>query len=275
MIIDANDWVGGTETVHDILTRSLIDRYRATVGGLENHEVAPLGLHWCLGTPNTPVQELGLDGHPKKGGFLPPISLPRRMWASSHVCFRAPLQIGSPFQRHSSVEKIVPKSGSSGELVFVTVKHVISSGDEECIRERQTIVYREASPEMQALPTDANFEKPDSAHQFTVTPSTQLLFRYSALTFNSHRIHYDAEYAALESYPALVVHGPLMASLLLRLASNVLGEGAIESFEFRGHSPAYCGQDILFCFGFLDDPERMEVRGNDGRLVMSARVKKR
>lgn len=275
MNFDAKSWIGRSETVQDSLTRSLIDRYRATLGGMENETSVPLGIHWCLGTPSTPLAELGVDGHPQKGGFLPPIDLPRRMWAASQVSFISPLQMDASFHRTSTVKDVVPKKGSSGDLVFVTVEHVTSSDESVCIRELQTIVYREQSSRPQTLPEESGFSKTEAIHTETITPTPQLLFRYSALTFNTHRIHYDPNYAAFESYPELVVHGPLMASLLLGLATKVIGQNAIETFEFRGRSPAYCGQDIHLCFGFPDDPELMEVRGADGRLVMSANVTRR
>ncbi|GAB5459055.1 MAG: MaoC family dehydratase N-terminal domain-containing protein [Henriciella sp.] len=266
------DWCGRSETISDIVTPSLITRFNAVIGSNGNDEIPPLGLHWCLGTPTTAMDGLGLDGHPAKGGFLPPIPLPRRMWASSDIEFLNPLEPEGVFRRVSRVDSITPKTGSTGELVFVRVHHEVSIGDTVCIQEAQTIVYREASNGIADLPASSGFQAGDFEFVETLRPTPQLLFRFSALTFNTHRIHYDGEYAAEEGYPALVVHGPLMACLLLRFASEKLGASTIKTFSFRGYAPAYCGQDLYLTLARAEAQSAMEVRGADGRLVMSATV---
>lgn len=267
-----NDWIGRQQITPDTLTNALIARYHATIGDAGSMSSSPLGIHWCLGTPTTPINELGIDGHPHKGGFLPPIPLPRRMWAASEIAFLSPLCAGDSCKRISTIDSVVSKSGDSGDLVFVTVHHVTSVGDRPCVRENQTIVYRSSATEITLLPDNSGYKQGQANYYETLKPDPQWLFRYSALTFNTHRIHYDPNYAAMEGYPALVVQGPLVASLLLRLATKKLGAASIKSFKFRGRAPAFCGQDLHLSLGMPDDDTGMEARGADGRLVMSASV---
>jgi len=272
MTTDWNNWIGRSQTTEDILTEQLILRYEATIGKASPGSGAPLGIHWCLGTPTTALKDLGGDGHPKKGNFLPPVNLPRRMWASSKVSFLAPLKVGKTVQRISTIESIQPKRGSSGDLVFVNITHETISGDQICLRETQTVVYRDSAEKIMPMPATTGFTSNSAEQVEVIKPDPQLLFRYSALTFNTHRIHYDPDYASEECYPALVVHGPLMACLLLRLASDKVGSDHIKTFEFRVRSPAFCGQDIFLCLGFPEDENGMEIRGGDGRLIMSASI---
>jgi 3-methylfumaryl-CoA hydratase len=185
-----------------------------------------------------PRHGLGVDGHPKRGGFLPPISLPRRMWAGGRLTYHRPLTIGGEAVRESKIKKVEVKSGRAGRLVFVTVSHAMDCGDGPCITEEQDIVYREAplpgipAPAPSPAPTDATWSE-------EVTPDTVLLFRYSALTSNGHRIHYDQEYARREeNYPDLVVHGPLTATLLQAFAAKHVGK-PLRAFEFRGMAPLF------------------------------------
>lgn len=258
----------------DVVTASLVDRYEATVGAVETGGNAPHGLHWCLANPSTPTDQLGPDGHPQKGGFLPDNPLPRRMWASSDVEFLSPICVGDHVRRSSKVADIVEKTGSSGALVFVNVEHETTASGTLCVRETQTIVYREPADAAAKLPADTGFRHDNVHVSETLVPSAQTLFRYSALTFNTHRIHYDLDYAMQEeAYPALVVQGPLMASLLLRFASQNLGYGSIKSFSFHGRSPAYCGQGLHLGLKHGAEEQLLSVHGADGRLVMSATVK--
>ena len=272
---DLSDWIGRTQSVKDIITQSGVDRFCATIGSEPNSEIAPLGFHWCLGLPDNSMQDLGEDGHPKKGGFLPPVQLPRRMWASSKVEFLHPLAIGETIERHSSIASVSEKSGKTGALVFVEVEHQTEISGQVAIRERQTIVYREASLEAAQLPEDnAEAARRECAEKWQVIeqldPSTSLLFRYSALTFNSHRIHYDLPYAkSQELYPALIVHGPLMTTLALQMAAK---QGDVTEFSFRALSPAYCDQSLFLTANFDQTKGELATIGGDGRTCLSAQA---
>jgi 3-methylfumaryl-CoA hydratase len=271
--MSVKDWIGNRIAVRDQLTDALVARYRATLGGPVGGGQAPLGIHWCLGLPDAPSSALGPDGHPKKGGFLPPIPLPRRMWASSQVAFLAPLQIGDEIERVSVIKDVRSRTGRSGSLIFVTIEHTTAARQTVCVREQQTLVYRGERETQILLPADTGFDGREIVDPERVMPSSQLLFRYSALTFNTHRIHYDSAYTkTVEGYPGLVVQGPLMASLLLRYAGERIGEGAIQTFSFKGLTPAYCDQNIYL--GFTENaPETgLIVLGSDGRKIMSGSI---
>lgn len=272
---DLSDWIGRSQSVVDVVTQSGVDRFCATIGCESEAKIAPLGYHWCLGLPDNPMHELGEDGHPKKGGFLPPVELPRRMWASSKVEFIQPLAIGATIKRNSSIASVTEKNGKTGALIFVEVDHQTEVQGDVAIRERQTIVYKEATQVSAPLPDD-NSQHLSSEHAKNwqvieqLTPNTQLLFRYSALTFNSHRIHYDLPYAtSQELYPALIVHGPLMATLVLQLAAK---QGDVSEFSFRGMSPAYCDQSLMLAANFEATTGELATIGGDGRTCLSAKV---
>lgn len=270
-------WIGRSETREDVLTPGLLARFKATLDRPSQADAVPQGLHWCLCLPDAPTHALGLDGHPRRDdrpdSFLPPIPLPRRMWASSTVDFLGPLHAGDPVRRISTIENISEKTGSSGTLVFVDVGHETYANAAKIVQERQTIVYREAS-NAPATPRPADCSEPpvsDWEWHRAMTPGEPLLFRYSALTFNSHRIHYDLPYAqGAEGYRGLVVHGPLMATLLLDLAAQHLGDHRLKRFSFRGQSPAFAGEP-LYLVGKQDGPTiHLAALGGDGRTVMSA-----
>ncbi|EAQ02512.1 MULTISPECIES: MaoC family dehydratase N-terminal domain-containing protein [Rhodobacterales] len=234
-------WQGRTETREDLLTQGLIDKFRATFGGhlWDGAGDVPLGIHWCLALDAEPTSALSEDGHAEKGGFLPPVPLPARMWAGGNVTHIAPLAIGETVTRRSTIGDIAAKQGRSGVLVFVDLEQEFQSGDRLCIRETQTIVFRGITPPGPARTAPAPAPAaPDAATlASSLTPDPVLLFRYSALTFNSHRIHYDHVYATeTESYRGLVVHGPLQATLLLNLAADALKEPP-GRFSFRGLAP--------------------------------------
>ncbi|MGB5725034.1 MAG: MaoC family dehydratase N-terminal domain-containing protein [Parasphingorhabdus sp.] len=271
---DWADWIGKSETRKDIITPGLLQRYCATFDTPVTDEI-PQGLHWCLCLPHASTTELGEDGHPAKGGFLPPISLPRRMWASSKVSFEHPLQLGDEVSRVSSIASIEEKSGKSGDLVFVAIDHETRVGDRVAVRERQNIVYRE--PAKTAPPASlASNQAPDLEGwdwQQQIIPSEAMLFRFSALTFNSHRIHYDRPYAVEEEgYPGLVVQGPLMAVLLLNMAASELGANKLTSFSFRGQSPAFVNEAI-YLMGKRDEQTiALTAIGNDGKEIMVAQA---
>lgn len=274
--MDWSEWIGRSEVRMDTLTPQLLDRFQATLDLKADGDVAPQGIHWCLCLPDAPTASLGPDGHPRRDlndtSFLPPISLPRRMWASSKVEFLAPIGVGAAIERTSTVASIIEKSGGSGQLVFVEVDHETRANGVLAVKERQTIVYREATSAA-PTPRPASVYPDFSDWHFhrTITPSEPLLFRYSALTFNSHRIHYDLPYAQQEEgYRGLVVHGPLNAILLLDLAAQQFGKNTLASFAFRGQSPAFAGE-ALHLVGKADGTALiLAALGEDGRVVMSA-----
>ncbi|MGC8203125.1 FAS1-like dehydratase domain-containing protein [Aliiroseovarius sp. PTFE2010] len=230
-------WLGRTETREDVLTPALIDKFRATFGPhlWDGADDVPLGIHWCLTLDAVPNASLSQDGHAARGGFLPPVPLPARMWAGGDVTHIAPLSIGETITRRSTIADIAAKQGRSGALVFVTIEHEYSSDSRLCIREQQSIVYRDITRPQPAKRTRVELDP--STLKSTLTPDPVLLFRYSALTFNAHRIHYDHIYATeTEAYPGLVVHGPLQATLLLNLAASALQDSP-RRFAFRGLAP--------------------------------------
>lgn len=236
-----NSWLGRAETATDIVTPGLVERFRATFGDylFDTGAAAPLGLHWCLAPAAAPRDGLGPDGHPARGGFLPPVPFQNRMWAGGEVSFHKPLMPGDHVTRTSRIAAITPKDGRSGPLVFVTVTHACHVGDELRIEERQDIVYRPAGP---GRPT------PPAAEQAPAdfTGDAVTLFRYSAMTFNGHKIHYDFPYVTeTEGYSGLVVHGPLQATLLMNRAAGRAGTPAIR-FDYRGLSPLIAGQPVRF-----------------------------
>lgn len=271
---DWADWIGKSETHRDVITPGLLQRFCATIDRPVTDKI-PQGLHWCLCLPDAPTAQLAEDGHPAKGGFLPPIPLPRRMWASSSVSFDHPLQLGDEISRVSTVASIEEKSGKSGELVFVAVDHETRVGDLVAIRERQNIVYREPATTT-ATTSPASTAPPDLQDwdwQQMVMPCEKLLFRFSALTFNGHRIHYDRPYAMQEEgYPGLVVHGPLMATLLLNLAASELGANKLSRFSFRGQSPAFANAAIYLVGKQEGKNITLAVLGKDGKEIMAAQA---
>lgn len=248
-------WIGRCETVRDAVTPHLVRAYRATVHDEESEpqpgDPVPQGLHWCLALPIVPMHALGPDGHPARGGFLPPVPLPRRMWAGSRVRFHDALRVGDAVERRSEIRDLTVKEGRSGTLCFVSVVHSFHSPRGTAVEEEQDIVYRgaeaasSAGTAAAAAPAAAQEPEP-AAFRRILESSPTLLFRYSALTFNGHRIHYDRTYATgAENYPGLVVHGPLQAALLLALAQTMRPERAVRAFAFRGLRPLFDGGAIV------------------------------
>ncbi|MES2096560.1 MAG: MaoC family dehydratase N-terminal domain-containing protein [Pseudomonadota bacterium] len=248
-------WIGREHRSEDVITAALAARFHATLqlpgAPASSGEAAPALIHLCLCQPAAATAELGGDGHPARGGFLPPVPLPRRMWAGSAIDFHAPLRVGDAVVKRSRIADVTAKSGRSGNLCFVTVDHEIGVGNAVAISERQTLVYREAAEAgAPAVPEPASLE----AKVETVEASAPLLFRYSALTFNAHRIHYDLPYATNEEhYPGLVVHGPLQATLLIDLAARRNDGRPPDHFTFRGVHPAIGGRPLLLNAGALTD----------------------
>lgn len=269
---DWQAWVGRKETIRERIAPDRVAALGATLG-IEGDYLAgaplPPGWHWIFFNRFMQRQELGTDGHPKRGGFLPPVSLPRRMWAGGRLAYNRALAIGGEGVRESTILKVEAKSGRAGKLVFVTVSHSISCDGVACITEEQDIVYREAAAP--GTPAPAATPAPrDAAWSEEVCPDTPLLFRYSALTSNGHRIHYDQHYArAEENYPDLVVHGPLTATLLQGFAQKHAGK-PLKSFEFRGMSPLFVSSP--FKLGGKGDGHALDLwaGGPNNALAMRA-----
>lgn len=231
-------WIGKRETARETLTARLGEQFAATFdlpGEWGDGAIAPRMIHWCLCQQAVDSGQLAADGHPARGGFLPPVDLPRRMWAGGDVTFLRDLHIGEDITRSSTIEDVTFKQGRSGPLCFVTVRHDYAASGQVALRERQDIVFRGADT---ATP-DTRDPAGCGAHTRRVDPSGALLFRYSAVTFNAHRIHYDLPYTRdVEQYPGLVVHGPMQATLLCHLAGEVAGR-APRRFRFRSLAPVF------------------------------------
>ena len=276
-------WLGRTRDVHDTIRAQPAEFLRAT---LEQTQIAnaaaplisgaalPPCWHWLFFLEAAPPSGLGRDGHAARGEFLPPVALPRRMWAGGRLEFAEPLRIGENIVRKSTIKDIQEKTGRSGELCFVTVRHEFFGEDGGACKmsEEHDIVYREDAPKSQpalkppAAPQDAN-------ERIEITADAVMLFRYSALTFNSHRIHYDADYCReVENYPAQVVHGPLIATMLAGLAAKNSG-GALRKFSYRAASPLFAAQPFSIAMKKLQNGESEIWAANArGELAMRARA---
>jgi 3-methylfumaryl-CoA hydratase len=228
--------------------------------------------HWLYFLPMHRQSEIGPDGHALRGGFLPPVPLPRRMWAGSQFEFRAPIRVGDRVSRTSTIADVTMKSGRSGQLVFVRVRHELhgNGAAEAALVEFHDIVYREAqradevAPPPQAAPADPQWQR-------EITPDDVLLFRYSALTFNGHRIHYDRQYVTeVEGYPGLVVHGPLIATLLMDLLRRELPDAVVASFRFKAVRPTFDLHRFKVCGSRDGDSVRLWAQDHEGWLTMDA-----
>lgn len=239
-------WIGREETASDVVTPQLVARFDATLGTQTEQRtgaVAPLLIHLCLAPPAAPMDALGPDGHPARGGFLPPVPLQRRMWAGGAFAFERDIRVGDEVTRRSRILDVAAKQGRTGALCFVTVEHTILAQGQRALVERQDIVYR--APDAASAGVSDAAPAPKGEHGSAVDPTPTLLFRYSALTFNGHRIHYDAPYAReVENYPGLVVHGPLQATLLAHFAARIKGR-APATFSFRSSSTLFDGEPVL------------------------------
>ena len=246
-------WVGREAVDDDVLAPRHARLMAATLGLapaatgalVAGAELPPLW-HWLYFLDAQPPAALGRDGHPARGGFLPPVPLPRRMWAGGEVEFLRPLPLGAPVRRRSTVQAVDAKRGRSGALVFVAVEHALLLGDALALRERHDIVYRDAGPAAPTAPAAAT-ALPRAEHSEPLETDPTLLFRYSALTFNGHRIHYDLDYCRrVEGYDGLVVHGPLLATVLAGLAQR-LAQRPLRRYTYRALQPALCGVPLRLC----------------------------
>ena len=254
MTEDFSAWIGKQEIRHDRFDPARSNALLAALGepgSAKDGDPVPLLHHWLYFWDVQPPAALGPDGHPAKGGFLPPVPLPRRMWAGGRLRFEAPLRFGEVTKKRSTILNIETKQGRSGTLVFVTLEHRLTGSAGLAVTEQQDIVYRAASLETPPLPVPLSAAPPCAARR-EISPDTVLLLRYSALTMNGHRIHYDRPYAiAEEAYPALVVHGPLQATLLAALIEDQAA-APLKSFEFRGESPAFDAIPLHICVARAD-----------------------
>ncbi len=275
-VTDLSGWVGKRESAEDVIVPGPLDRLAATLGRddppVRPDDAVPPGWHWLYFLPKTPRARLGVDGHAARGGFLPPVDLPRRMWAGGRMTFHAPLRVGEEVKRESEVLTVTPKEGRSGRLVFVTVRHVIRGEGGPAVEDEHDIVYREARRPGDATPP-AQRPPREPAWQRAVDPDPVLLFRFSALTFNGHRIHYDRDFATRhEGYPGLVVHGPLTAVLLLDLLRRECPDQAPLRFACRALAPLFDTAPFTVAGAPDDDGQSVSLwaAGPDGALAMSA-----
>jgi 3-methylfumaryl-CoA hydratase len=250
-IAHLEEWVGRTETQADQVTEAPMAALAATLDRDDPPpkpgDPLPPAWHWLFFLPIHRQSELGSDGHAARGGFLPPVPLPRRMWAGSRLEFHHPLRVGEEITRASRILSVKYKEGRTGPLVFVVVRHEIGNDAGLAITEEHDIVYRDR-PQQGHQPPEPPPAPAEAAWKRSIHADDVLLFRYSALTFNGHRIHYDRRYATdVEGYPGLVVHGPLLATLLLDLLRWNLPEAQVTRFEFRAVSPLFDTADFLVC----------------------------
>lgn len=270
-------WIGRTEEHTETISAEWCRKLEETLdrdATLATGDVLPPLWHFITHLPSARMSNLGPDGHPFRGPFLPPVALPRRMWAGGRFTFHGDIHVGDAVTKRSTIENVVMKEGRSGTLCFVTVKHDLLVGDDLRIAEEQDLVYREdpapdaPKPQPKPAPDGADFTR-------TVNPSAVMLFRYSALTFNSHRIHYDREYAQnVEGYPHLVFQGPLTATLLADLVTAETGL-RLATFSFRGLAPLF--DDAPFTISGTRDGDTVELwatapgqDGAGGGLAMQA-----
>lgn len=261
-------WTGKTRSVEDTITPRLAASLAAILDepvDLAEGDLAPVGIHWCLSPDIAPMSGLGPDGHPARGGFLPPVPLPRRMWAGGRLRFYGAFRVGERIRRDSTIRDVEAKSGRSGALCFVTVTHSYHGETGLVLSEEHDIVYREIVPTVAAqLPAEAL----RSEIRVGIEATPVLLSRYSAVTFNGHRIHYDRDYTRhVELYPGLIVHGPLQATWLLHMARDTFGAMPAR-FDFRGRSPLFDGQTVS-ANAQRNGPDKLELWVADATGVVT------
>ena len=265
-------WIGRATEASDIVTAQLVKGLRATlfheIGEPKPGDAAPFTTHWCLAQPVFPMSQLGPDGHPTRGGFLPPVPLPRRMWAGGELQFLDTLRVGDEATRSSRISDVTVKTGSTGTLCFVSVDHVVSTPRGAAIRERQDIVYRDVSSAPQPAPKPAA-APPVAQHRESHMADPVLLFRYSALTFNGHRIHYDRDYVTkVEGYPGLIFHGPLQATFIVELAAKLRGGKPPKKFSYRGLQPLFEGSEFSINANTTDNGMELWTANSTGQPTM-------
>ena len=272
-------WIGRTRSDEDVIAARHARLMAATVGAdaasiVDGAALPPLW-HWLWFLEGLPPGQLGRDGHAERGGFLPPVPLSNRMWAGGRIAFIAPVRIGSTVRRRSAILNVAHKHGRSGDLVFVTVLHELSTPQgAPLLREEHDLVYRQPAQGTRpaATETPSNAVAPDGPDGSIsrLTPDSTMLFRYSALTFNGHRIHYDADYSReVEGYPGLVIHGPLVATLLAAHAERIGGR-TLRRYDYRCLAPAFLGDTIALHAQVVADRATLRASLPDGALSVGA-----
>lgn len=266
-------WIGRSEEAEDHADAGCIAELAATL----DHEtppweagVAPPLTHWLWFHTHVRQSGLGPDGHPRRGGFLPPVELPRRMWAGSRIRYLAPVPIGSALKQVSTIKRVDAKSGKSGAMIFVTVSHEIFADGTRAIVDEQDIVYREAA-KSDAVPVPAQPDTRKSDITRTIHPDPVLLFRYSALIFNGHRIHYDRDYCReVEGYPGLVVHGPLIATLLMDHFLRAHPGTRVARYTFRAQRPLFDTAPFDLCLTERPGGAEIWARNQAGEVAVTS-----
>ncbi len=275
-----NQWLGNEEVVEAVISSQTANLMNAALNREPTFKAGdelPPAWHWLYFHDAVRADGLGVEGHAKLGGFMPPVSFggdvpPRRMWAGGTLHFEQPIYLGDHAVKRSRVKSITPKQGRSGQLCFVIVEHEITVAGRRCLLEEQTIVYREPA-KAGSKPIKAKAAPSDASFSATYTPDPILLFRYSALTFNGHRIHYDVDFCReYEGYPNLVVHGPLIATLLLDLFYHQYPNQQLTRFDYQARSPLF--NPHPFTINGKADGKRGEAwaSNHEGGLAMKAKV---
>ena len=273
-----DEWIGKSKDQSDSMAPEQLQRFEALLdrdsSAVTTGSVLPPCSHWIYFTPMSKQSDIAENGHAEKGGFLPPVELPIRMWAGGNIQFKKPLKTGVQADKKSTIVKIDEKEGAGGKLCFVTVRHQISSSGSLAIDEEQEIVFREASEEgahpVRTKPMDIDFDWKKSRKLNSVQ-----LFRFSALTYNSHRIHYDFPYATKqEGYPNLVVNSPYLLTLLMDLFKTKTDGKVIEEIDYKSVGPVYLGEEITITSKDVDNfKAEMRILGPDNKIAMTATVK--
>ncbi|PKD43327.1 FAS1-like dehydratase domain-containing protein [Rhodohalobacter barkolensis] len=275
--MNVNEWIGNTFDISDSMAPEQFQKFEALMNGGpdsvgEGLEIPPCG-HWIYFNPPIPQADLGINGHERNSDFLPPIDLPRRMWAGGTLKFKKPLKTGIPADKKSTITKIEEKDGKTGRLCFVTIRHQVSSSGAVAIDEEQTLVYREDS-EKGAHPIRTKPLDIDPDWRKSTKPDSVQLFRYSALTFNSHRIHYDQDYAReMEGYPNVIVHAPFLVLLMLDAFKSKADGKVISKIQYENLGPVYLGEQITICGKSVDNTKSsLRIHGPEGKLAMKAEI---
>jgi len=263
-------WIGRSETVDDVASEMPLAGLAALLDRAEPwKDVMPPLAHWLYFLPHARQSEIDVDGHPRRGGFLPPIDLPRRMWAGGRLTFDADIPIGAAIARRSTIADVTAKAGSTGNMVFVTVHHEIVTKAGVAVREEQDIVFREA-PKPGVQPPARQSVGETAEHARRVMPDPTQLFRFSALTFNAHRIHYDRDYCRdREGYPGLVVQGPFTAMLLMDHLRTRLPDARLRSFKFRAQSPLFDTAPFELCLSAREGAADLWAQGPAGKAMVA------
>lgn len=274
---DLSRWVGNTIVEHDHLDEFPLKGLSALLdyGTLPwSPKELPVLAHWLYFRPTSRESELGMDGHPKRGKFLPPVPLDRRMWAGGDLKFLAPLPVGAEVEKKSTISDIQIKKGSTGSLVFVKLRHEIKHNGHVCVDENQDIVYRGLSTVVEKKKaTESKKETPWADIREEKVPTPTMLFRFSALTFNGHRIHYDQDYAIKEEgYEERIVHGPLLSTMLADLFYRMAPGQHVSRFSFRALKPLFVNQSLQLCLRWTAKGAELWAENCRGDIAMNATI---